>query len=138
MGELMFSLLLWIGDNSQHDIFLKLPNISQVEPQNMCRQYTRGNSYQCDPEKLIGFYDKADTIFLNLDFTAETLNEQSQLLHELIHFVQWENMSPSENYCLGEVEAEAYRLQNRWRAQHNLKPVSDEFTLMMLAASCED
>ena len=135
MAEIMFSLLLWIGDNSHHDVYLNLPNISQVEPANMCRQYSKDNIHHCDSSKLIGFYNKADTIFLNLNFTADTLNEQSQLLHELVHFVQWENMSPREDYCLGEIEAEAYRLQNRWRAQHNLKPVSDEFTLMMLAAS---
>ena len=137
MNEILFSLMMWIGQNSQYDVFLNLPNISQVEPANMCRQYNRNNNQYCDPEKLIGFYNKQNTVYLGLDFSTNTLNQQSQLLHELVHYVQWENMYPNESYCLGQIEYEAYRLQNLWRKQNNLQPVSDEFTLIMLAASCE-
>lgn len=137
MNEILFSLLLWIGDNTQYDIFLNQPNISQVEPANMCRQYTNGNNQHCDPKQLIGFYNKSNTIYLGLNFKADTLNQKSQLLHELVHYVQWQNLFTNEPYCLGQIEHEAYRLQNLWRKQNNLQPVSDEFTLMMLAASYE-
>ena len=138
MSELLFSLMLWIGDNSQYDIFLKVPNISQVESTNICNQYLENGGHSCKSGEIIGFYNKSNTIYLPLQFNAITLNEQSQLLHELIHFVQWENMHTNEQYCLGMKEAEAYHLQNKWRAQHNLKPVSDPFTLLLLETSCEE
>lgn len=138
MAELMLSLMLWIGDHSQHDVFLRLPTISQVNHYHLCMRYGIDDPQQCENSQLKGFYNKRNTIYLPLDFTTDSLDKQSELLHELVHFAQWENMHPHEAYCLGEKEAEAYRLQNTWRVQHGLNPVSDEFTLMMLTASCED
>lgn len=138
MADIMFSLLLWIGDHSQHDIYLRLPNVSQVEQSSICQQYGINTKTECDNRSLIGFYDMDLTIYLPLNYSPETLHQQSQLLHELVHFIQWENMNENESYCLGEKEYEAYQLQNLWRGQNGLEPVSDGFTLMMLAASCED
>lgn len=35
-------------------------------------------------------------------------SQKSQLLHVLVHSVQWQNMSTNEAYCLGQIEYEAY------------------------------
>ena len=138
MSDLMFAMLLWIGDHSHYDDYLSLPNIAQTEPYNLCAQYGINNKQRCEMQRLVGFFNKDLTIYMHQNFTADTPHRQSQLLHELVHYVQWANMSPNESYCLGQMEHEAYLLQNQWRAQQGLEPVSDEFTLMMLAASCED
>ena len=138
MSDLMLAMLLWIGDNSQYNDLLNLPNISKVEQHNMCALYGINNKQRCEMQRLVGFFNKDLTIYMRQDFRPDTLHRQSQLLHELVHYVQWANMHVNEDYCLGQMEHEAYVLQNQWRAQNGLEPVSDEFTLMMLAASCED
>jgi len=137
MNELIFSLLLWIGDHSSYDVYLPHPNIAQVTPHNLCKRYGIDHKGRCDDMRLIGFYDTQQTIFLRTQFDRKSLNQQSHLLHEMVHYVQWSNGLDSD-YCLGELELEAYELQDRWRLQQGLAPVLADFNRMMLAASCED
>lgn len=137
MNELIFSLLLWIGDHSHYDIYLQHPNIAQITRHNLCSHYGLDQKHRCEGMRLIGFYDKRDTIFLRTEFDKDSPNQQSHLLHELVHYVQWSN-GLDKGYCLGRLELEAYELQDQWRIQQGLTPVLGDFNRMMLAASCED
>ncbi|MFW2373572.1 MAG: DUF6647 family protein [Gammaproteobacteria bacterium] len=137
MNELIFSLLLWIGDHSSYDIYLQHPNIAQLTPHNLCQHYGIDHKDRCEGMRLIGFYDTRQTIFLRTQFDSNSLNQQSHLLHEMVHYVQWSNGLDSD-YCLGQLELEAYELQDMWRIQNGLPPVLGDFNAMMLAASCED
>ena len=137
MNELIFSLLLWIGDHSPYDVYLQHPNIAQVTPHNLCTRYGIDHKQRCEDMRLVGFYDTRQTIFLTTHFDGKSLHQQSQLLHEMVHYVQWSN-GLNNDYCLGQHEREAYELQDMWRIQNGLTPVLSEFNAMMLAASCED
>jgi len=92
MNELMLSLLVWIGANSSYPIGRQLPNIVFTEPYNMCAVYGISQKQRCKDMKLKGFYNKRLSIYLRPDFDINNPHHQSQLLHELIHYVQFRNI----------------------------------------------
>ena len=137
MNELLLSMLLWIGDQTPYDSYIALPNLVQTEQFNLCQQYGINHKQRCKDQRLVGFFDKNLTIYMRVSYDLNDLHHQSQLLHELVHYVQWSNKLPNELYCLGLMELEAYDLQDKWRAQRGLKPVLSDFNRIMLEASCD-
>ena len=136
MNELMLSFLIWIGANSSYDARQSLPNIVITDEYNMCARYGINNKQRCEGMRLKGFFNKKLSIYLRPDFDINNPHHQSQLLHELVHYVQFSNIGKND-YCLGQLELEAYDLQDKWRSGHGLQPVLGDFNRMMLAASCE-
>ena len=137
MNELMLSLLLWIGDHSAYNANLTLPNLVRTEQSNLCQQYGINQKDRCQAQRLAGFFDKNTTIYMRISYDLDDIHHQSQLLHELVHYVQWANQKKDGHYCLGLIEVEAYDLQDQWRKQHGLQPVLSDFNRLMLEASCE-
>lgn len=136
MKEVLISLLAWIGANTSYDVDVNLPNIAMTDRYNICVLYGIKSRGQCDAAKLQGFYNKAYTIHLRSEFDVDDPNDQSRLLHELIHYVQWSNHQ-QKNTCLGRLEVEAYELQDVWRVSHQLVAILDPFKKLMLEASCD-
>ncbi|MEP2031041.1 MAG: DUF6647 family protein [Paracoccaceae bacterium] len=79
-----------------------------------------------------GFYDP-DTakIILVSPWSAENPNDQSVLLHELVHHRQ----SAAIWTCPGAMEHPAYKLQERWLNQFNLA-LDVNWIAIVLAANC--
>jgi hypothetical protein len=136
MRDLMVALLTWIGGNTGYNVDLDLPNIVFTARHNMCAQYGINRVSTCDASGLKAFYDKRETIYFGLKFDATDRDDMGRLLHELVHYVQWANGRPQDT-CLGELELEAYDLQDRWRTQRGLQASTGEFKRIMLAASCD-
>ncbi len=136
MNALIIALLIWIGGNSDYAVPATQPNIAMVEPYQLCRRYGVTSQQDCTAIKLMGLYDKAYTVYLRYDFDPADMADRGRLLHELVHWVQWSNKRNEVNSCMGRLEAEAYRLQDRWRARYGLPPPQDAFTMLMLEASC--
>ena len=136
MNELMLSLLLWIGNNSDNPVERELPNIRYADKYEMCLAYGISNPASCDHTKLMAFFNKGKTIYLRDDFDLHDPNDRARLLHELVHFAQWES-GKHEHNCLGHLEVEAYELQEHWRLAHGLEPQLDPFKQIMLVASCD-
>lgn len=136
MDALLFSLLAWLELNTDYDTRVGLPNIVVTEQGNMCHTYGIAEKGTCQTTKLKGFYNKNLTIYLHAEFNPQDLNHQSRLLHELVHYIQWNN-GRDQGECWGHLEAEAYQLQDRWRADHNVAVVTDPFKLIMLEATCD-
>lgn len=136
MTNLILSLLVWLGMNTDYDIDIALPNIVMTEPYNMCSAYGINDMGKCKAARLMGFYDKDTTIYLRISFNQTDLQDKSRLIHELVHYLQWSN-GRHMTECLGRLEVEAYELQDQWRTEHGLKPVMDEFRKIMLNASCD-
>lgn len=111
------------------------PNIVITAPLNLCAQYGTITIAECQGLKLAGFYDEEQTIFLRSDFELDNPAHQAWLVHELVHYVQWE-AGEHVNACRGVLEVEAYELQDAWREKQGLTASSDAFTLMMLEAGC--
>ncbi|MDY6979571.1 MAG: DUF6647 family protein [Pseudomonadota bacterium] len=136
MNDILFALLTWIGTQTGYTIPETMPNIVMTERYNMCAQYGIDNKGTCTAANLAGFYDKNLTIYLRHSFDPTDANDRSDLLHELVHYVQWHN-GRNNSECLGKLEVEAYELQDQWRTNAGLKPTTDPFKLIMLSASCE-
>ena len=136
MKELVLSMLTWIGGNTSYDVNLVLPNLVFTTQHNMCAQYGIKQKGNCDASGLKGFYNKDMTIYLRTDFDPNNPHHQSRLLHELVHYVQWQN-GQNDKECLGLLEVEAYDIQDQWRGTQGLKPVLAEFDRIMLGASCD-
>ena len=60
-------------------------------------------------------YDpKIKTILVAHGFKPDTILNQSILLHELIHHLQFSNKYDKEIECAGKLEEQAYTLQDKW------------------------
>lgn len=136
MNEILFTLLTWIGTQTGYAIPETMPNIVMTERYNMCAQYGIDNKGICTAARLAGFYDKNLTIYLRHSFDLQNADDRSNLLHELVHYVQWHN-GQNKSKCLGKLEVEAYKLQDQWRVNAGLKARSDPFQLILLSSSCE-
>lgn len=137
MTTLMFAMLAWISANTGYNLPKQLPNIVMVEPYQLCQRYGVYDQKNCNMLKVKGVYDKAFTIYLSYQFEPGNIEDRSRLLHELVHWVQWANGKNELNHCMGNLEVEAYELQDKWRAQYGLEAKRDEFTMLMLEAACE-
>ena len=135
MGEFIIFVLAWIGERTDYPVPEIQPNIVITERHNLCAQYGNTPYAECEALQLAGLYNEQETIFLRADFDLEDPAHQAWLVHELVHWVQWE-AGEHVGACRGVLEVEAYRLQDAWRERHGLAAASDAFTLMMLEAGC--
>ncbi|MGD8785324.1 MAG: hypothetical protein PVF28_03395 [Thioalkalispiraceae bacterium] len=137
MDAIILSLLGWLNLYTDYDTHVNLPNIVITEKANMCRSYGIKDAGTCEATKLKGFYNESVTIYLHANFNPQDLQDQSRLLHELVHYVQWHN-GVDESACWGALEVEAYNLQDEWRIQNGMADITDPFKLVMLEAACDD
>ncbi len=137
MQDIMIGVLAWIGLNTSYNVELNLPNLSFTEPSNVCANYGINNKGRCQASGVIAFYNQKKTIYLPLNFNENSKEDRSKLVHEMVHYVQWAN-NKNKTECMGNLEVEAYELQEKWRLSQKLTASLDPFKTIMLAASCED
>ena len=135
MDALMLSMMAWLHFHTGYDTKVELPNVAITEVGNLCQNYgvQAGN---CEAMQLKGFYNERQTNYLHGQFQQENPADQSRLLHELVHYIQWHNAEHVDT-CWGVLEVEAYRLQDQWRVEHEMEKQSDPFKLVMLEAACD-
>jgi len=117
---LIRSLVVWIGAHTEYDVSDILSNPPSI---SFCQQGSRiryeGKDMVVD-ERLRAAYDmKQRRIHLVMPWSASIIEDQSTLLHELIHDVQFSNRRWS---CANEPEWEAYHLQEIWLLERGAKP----------------
>ena len=130
------AILVWIAANSGYEVTDSQPNVVMVEPYVLCQLYGVHEQKQCEMLKIKGIYNKEFTIYLRNNFDINDVEDRSRLAHELVHWVQWQNGHNEKTHCMGKLEVEAYELQDKWRAQYGLAQKRDDFTMLMLEASC--
>ena len=136
MESLMLALVGWLNLNTDYDTRVNLPNIVITEKANLCRQYGIDKAGTCKATHLVGFYDRDVTIYLYPGFDEKNPRDQARLLHEMVHYIQWHN-GANVGECWGNLEAEAYELQDDWREEHRLDRHTDPFKLVMMEAACD-
>jgi hypothetical protein len=137
MDALMLMLVGWINLHTEYDTRIDLPNIVITEQGNMCSLYGIKDKGACKATQLKGFYNRKNTIFLHENFDPHNPDDQSRLMHELVHYIQWHN-GRGDDDCWGHLEVEAYTLQDAWRMENDINKETDPFKLVMLEAACED
>ena len=131
MLELIMSLMLWISTQtgwavpeppkieyieSPHKMFI-IANGCDIKPEEpICK------TYNSEVSEVLGLYNNiTGTILLNKDFWQNGTKDQSVLLHELVHHMQYSR--DREHYtklCRGSIEKEAFGLQKKWLAERKL------------------
>jgi len=134
MAELILSLIVWIGANSEYEVDFPQPIVVMTTQHNMCQLFGIDDMFRCDISGLKGFYNEDLTIYLGTDFDKDNPHHVSRLLHELVHYVQYKN--GNDHLCRGNMEVEAYDIQDAWRADKGLEPILADFNRIMLEANC--
>ena len=126
------SLMIWISQATgwavpdiPKYVFLSVPEMTKTAYE--CEKPSIENEHICsmDDQDIIGsdalmkplaLYDtRNETIMLPLTFDIDSPKDQSILLHELVHYIQWHNkLYPAKYDCRQHTEKEAYDLQEKF------------------------
>ena len=147
---LILTLMLWIASVSGYHI-QTIPKVIYNTHEELvhnlygCEKQTSDNEYWCNAplkeNNVLGIYNNdAKTIYFRNDLGSEysKIAQQSILVHELVHHMQYE--SGKYFRCRGEKEEEAYDLQNQWLIEQGEKGVQETLKLnglfLMMITSC--
>ena len=136
MKELIVSLLLWIGAETNYNVDIAHPEIKMLS-QTALEHKFYGHSKSTNGT-LHAFYDpKNDTIYLNKNFDRFNAFHKGVLLHELLHYVQDMNDVVGKKFqCMRETELEVYPLQKKYLLEvHGVVFNYDEL-YVLLQANC--
>jgi len=132
---LISELLRWIGEQTDYDItpfLVDPPEITFCECGEVI-QYEGESLTVHEPIK--GLYDKeANKIFLTSPWRADNIDHIGTLLHELIHFVQYNSR---EWPCWQRTEWEAYKLQEQWLREQGREPIFN-WVRIYYVSRCEE
>lgn len=132
-SELQAEMLRWIGDNSPYDVsdlFVQLPTVAFCN--HGATYIYKGNPLHFG-NRLAGVYDDvAEQICLAKPWDINNKRDQSVLLHELVHFVQFRSKGW---FCPQKTEWEAYKLQEAWMKENGLEP-NFNWAFILLESSC--
>ena len=133
LAELQAEMLRWIGDHSPYDVselFDQLPTVTFCD--HGATYIYKGKPMHFG-DRLAGVYDDVDEqICLAKPWDINNKRDQSVLLHELIHFVQFRSKGW---FCPQKTEWEAYKLQEAWMRENGLEP-NFNWAFILLESSC--
>lgn len=134
MKVFMTAMMIWISSQTGWEV-PTLPSLSFFTAQEM-KHYAYGcdmdpvpvgNEDLCSSKEFwyldeyeqqnipLGLYDhKKQEIIVRDGFDIESIHDQSILLHELVHHMQFHNGVYEKVRCRGELEKLAYKLQDEW------------------------
>ena len=158
MKEIILAMMMWINTATGYSI-PEIPDINYL-PTMELRSYAFGceqtpipshnielcaakKNWDLDRTNPIALYDdKNKTIIVNKKFDIETIHDKSVLFHELVHHVQFANDIDSNVECVGDLEKEAYTLQDEWLQEKYSVSVWDTIKMnrlfFMMITSCND
>jgi len=158
MKEIILAMMMWINTATGYSI-PEIPDINYLNTMEL-RSYAFGceqtpipshnielcaakKNWDLDRTNPIAIYDNENkTIIVNKKFDIETIHDKSVLFHELVHHMQFENDIDSNVECVGDLEKEAYTLQDEWLQEKYSVSVWDTIKMnrlfFMMITSCND
>lgn len=116
--QLFDELIGWIALHTSYDLQLAYQAPATVSFCEIDESVDYEGSDLIVEHGLLAAYDlRRRHIYLVRPWSSVDLYDQSVLLHEMIHDIQWTNR---EWDCVGEPELEAYMLQNKWLMEHGI------------------
>jgi hypothetical protein len=145
--EILFACL-WIVTWSNGDWACNnqtLPVLSRVESEQLINVLYGENVSKLSPdqwqyaaESLDGVYDNdRNIIYLHSRVDLESASGMSYLVHELIHYIQYDTGKNKSAKCMHALEYDAYIVQNSFMVSYGQKPDVDPFTIAM-RSMCEN
>jgi len=117
----------WVRDHSEYKS-LELPKVVFRSYEELGRMYY-GDQYRPDLPLKIEAITDGGVIFLEAHW--KPVRDDYVLLHELVHFQQFE--SGKDFQCVGQKELEAYTLQDQWVVEHGRGKRPDKFTVFVIS-----
>lgn len=131
MKELTLALLTWIGSHTSltYDGNV-LPQIIRVDQHQLVRILYDGSLPQgldIDRVTVEGLYNFRDgKIYLSSDTDLATTEGQAVLVHELIHYLQYQQGLDRSVPCMRALEPSAYAAQAEYLRQHGGQALFNE------------
>lgn len=121
--RLVATLLEWIGKHTAYDVSVAVSKPPTISICQLGESVDYENRSLVVERPVVAIYNiEKGHIFLVAPWDPDNAHSIGTLLHELIHHVQHLSKSWS---CWGRAEWEAYKLQEKWLAEHGVKPKFD-------------
>jgi hypothetical protein len=144
MTEIMYAMMIWIASVTGLSVTEAPPYPPVYVNERVMTYILHGCSSEVNKEtckiildeksnnSVMGIFDhNTNNIYLNQSIRTLDQNIQdSILIHELVHYMQFQNNTPYT--CLGELEKDAYRVQSEWLIKHGRKDVYEELEISPL------
>lgn len=123
LTALMTELLDWINDNSTFSYRIaEMPAVKRVSPVKMANMAFGGNmrkALDLKRFKIYGLYNfEENAIYIVNWLDLESEKGKAILLHELVHFLQYQSGHENNVQCRNELEALAYLLETHYLTSH--------------------
>lgn len=123
-GELAAGLLGWINNHSSFDFDLEnIPNIEKVTSTQIAEVAFGGELPEAvDPDSLqiFGLYNFNDgSVYLLDSIDLDSDEGKGILLHELVHYLQYQTGVDKDAKCMNELESLAYVLEAKFHESNN-------------------
>lgn len=144
MEALVIALIIWINQHSQfeYDPHHGLPAIRQAEQMALAAvivddeaelkkdQYTV--SFQDFVDQLVGVYDhRQKTILISSKIDIQSPYARSIIVHELVHFIQYQQEVNRKVDCLNALERDAYDIQAYYMDAYHIPKPFDKVTIAL-------
>jgi len=144
MTEIMIAMMVWIASVTGMTVPLAPPH-SPVYVNERVMKYImnecsiEANKERCEiiskeksTDSVMGIFDhNTNNIYLNSSIrTLDQKIQDSILIHELVHYMQFQNNLPYT--CLGQLEKLAYKVQSQWLIENGRKDVYEELQISPL------
>jgi len=144
MTEIMYAMMIWIASVTGL-VVTEAPPYQPVYVHERVLKYIMNgcsngtNKEKCESisnekstDSVLGIFDhNTNNIYLNSSIrTMDQKIQDSILVHELVHYMQFENSLPYA--CLGQLEKLAYKVQSQWLLENGRKDVYEELQISPL------
>lgn len=138
MKELTLALLMWVsGHTSLAYDDGDLPQIAQIDQHQLVRVLYDGNLPQgldIDSVAVEGLYNFRDgKIYLSKNIDLTTPLGRAVLVHELVHYLQYQQGLDRSVACMRALEASAYAAQAEYLKQHGTQPRFNHVQVLALS-----
>jgi hypothetical protein len=139
--EVLLGLLLWISQNTGmvYDGEGGLPEVKRVDSRQLATLFFKGQvpaylspiEVQRMTEHIEALYHP-DTkiIYVRKSVDLTSTYGKSALVHELVHFLQYQRGIERKVSCVNALEKDAYRVQAAYLRQKGEEPTVDGFTIV--------
>ncbi len=142
MKALLISLILWINQNStlDYDPTAGLPRVVKTSPEtlvstlfndNIPKHLSAKDLNKVKADVVAIYHSDRKIVYLRDNVDTGSEFGKAALVHELVHFVQYQTGENERVRCTAELERDAYDIQRIYMKQHGLEPEFDEFTVIM-------
>lgn len=140
MNELMFGLLLWVNQNTafNYDGSAGMPDVQRVDVRTLSTLMFKGDtSAALSPRNLrivseqieAIYHPETKTIYVRNSVDLDTVYGKSALVHELVHYIQYQQSKHTQVACINALEKDAYHVQSAYLRDKGEEPRVDDFTV---------